>query len=217
MSGLTVKNYGSVGVGLTTPWGRLHVSSANATATDTVFVVSSGPLSGQDILMVKGGGRVGVNVTTPTASIDIRGGFVDPAVAVFRDFNGIVVASVTAGGIFAGTQQWDFVLYDPQGLQLADNVPSIIGNRLNSSLSIKEVWCVSDDPLAKINLHKNGSAGGTNILSSDLTCGVGGSASTIFTGTEAEIASFDRIDFLMQALSVNPGKRITVVVKYVLH
>jgi hypothetical protein len=131
---------------------------------------------------------------------------------VFRDPSGVAVASVTASGIFAGTQQWSYTLYDPQGIQLGDNIPSIISNRLNTTLTIKEVWCESDDGTAKINLKVSG----TNMLPTDLTCGAGTPTTTFVAGIN-EIAVAGKIDHLTQAVTSGAAHRINVVVKYALH
>lgn len=58
--GLRLDSQQKVGIGLagSAASARLHVSSANAVATDTVFIVSSGPASSQQLLSVMGDGRV---------------------------------------------------------------------------------------------------------------------------------------------------------------
>ncbi|MBI5882728.1 MAG: hypothetical protein HZB91_06445 [Elusimicrobia bacterium] len=53
-------NNGNVGVGMETPSARLHVSSAGAVAADTILQVSSGTAAGQELLVVKGDGQIGV-------------------------------------------------------------------------------------------------------------------------------------------------------------
>ncbi|OGR57128.1 MAG: hypothetical protein A2X36_15070 [Elusimicrobia bacterium GWA2_69_24] len=62
----------SVGIGTVNPASRLHVSSANAAASDMVFLVSSGTSAGQELLVVKGNGRVGVGTDAPSNSLHIR-------------------------------------------------------------------------------------------------------------------------------------------------
>jgi hypothetical protein len=157
-------------------------------------------------------GRVGVGFSTPTAAVDVRNVSGDPEVAVFRDAAGVAIASVTAGGIFAGTQQWSYTLYDPQGIQLGDNIPSIISNRLGTTLTIKEVWCESDDSSARINL----TVGGSSMLPSDLTCG-SGTATTGFVAGVNEIGVGAKIDHLTQNVTAGAAHRINVVLKYALH
>ena len=51
---------GDVGIGITTPTGKLHVSSSNAVAGDSVLVVSSGTTAAQELMAVKGDGIVEV-------------------------------------------------------------------------------------------------------------------------------------------------------------
>jgi len=50
----------NVGIGVADPQARLHVSSANAAATDQLFLVSSGTLASQNIFGVEANGEVGL-------------------------------------------------------------------------------------------------------------------------------------------------------------
>ncbi len=62
---MLIRPNGDVGIGRNDtdpfPGARLHVSSANATATQNVLIVSSGTGAGDALLIVKGGGEVSVN------------------------------------------------------------------------------------------------------------------------------------------------------------
>jgi len=49
-----------VGVGTLSPAARLHVSSSNALASEDIFLTSSGTAAGQEVLVVKGDGRIGM-------------------------------------------------------------------------------------------------------------------------------------------------------------
>jgi hypothetical protein len=72
-SQLTIEPNGSVGIGVVYPAARLHVSSASALATETVFQVSSGTGQGQELLVVKGDGKVGVGKSDPGTTLDVAG------------------------------------------------------------------------------------------------------------------------------------------------
>ena len=73
---LNSTNVGRLGVGIDAPAARLHVSSANAAATETIFQVSSGAAAGQELLVVKGNGQVGIGTTSPSsaARLHVNGG-----------------------------------------------------------------------------------------------------------------------------------------------
>ena len=157
------------------------------------------------------GGRVGIGPAAPAAALDVQASAGDFVAAVFRNSSGVIVATVTASGIFASTQVWSYTLYDPQGIEAGDNVTSIISNRL-ALATIAEVWCESDDVTAKINLHRFGS--GSNILPTDLTCGNPGTATTTFTAGETDIALGAKIDHLTQSVTAGAAKKINVVIKY---
>lgn len=65
---------GNFNVGFAGPGNaRLHVSSAGATATESVLVVSSGTQTGQELLVVKGNGRIGVGTAGPTELFHVAG------------------------------------------------------------------------------------------------------------------------------------------------
>lgn len=67
---LVAATTGRVGVGLpsaASAAARLHVSSSAATATDVIFLVSSGTSAGQEIVAVMGNGRVGLRTASPAA------------------------------------------------------------------------------------------------------------------------------------------------------
>ncbi len=53
------------------PSARLHVSSANATAATTLFLVSSGTAAGQELMVVKGDGKVGIGLTGPSRPLHV--------------------------------------------------------------------------------------------------------------------------------------------------
>lgn len=159
--------------------------------------------------------RVGIGFSTPTVALDVKAVAGDQAVAVFRDSSGVAVASVTAGGLVASIQQWSFTLYDPQGIEAVDDIPSIISNRLGDAVTINEVWCESDDGTATINLRQDGSV--TNILTTDLNCGTTGTPGTVFNATEKEIPILGKIDYFTQTVAAGAAHRINVVVKYIMH
>jgi len=189
--------------------GPLTLNGSTLTVTGSAFSVG-----GSTLAVV--GGRVGVGTAGPSAALDVQAGPADSAAAVFRNASGVAIASVTAAGVFAGTQTWNYTLYDPQGIQTGDNIPAIVSNRL-SPLTIVEVWCESDDATAAINLHRTGSAFGTNVLAADLTCGLTGTASTNLTAGENVVAYGATVDHLTQSVTLGAAKRINVVVKYILH
>ena len=167
------------------------------TNTSTITVQGNAFSVGGSSLVVAGG-RVGVGTVAPAAALDVSASGGDYAAAVFRNSSGVIVATVTASGVFAGTQTWNYTLYDPQGIQAGDNIPAIVANRL-TALTVVEVWCESDDATASINLF----ASGSNILAADLVCGLGGTPSTAFILPKNEIAFGGTIDHLTK--SVTPG------------
>lgn len=63
---------GNVGIGLTSPAARLHVSSASATSSDVIFQASSGTSVGQELLVVQGAGKVGIGTSSPAATLEVR-------------------------------------------------------------------------------------------------------------------------------------------------
>jgi trimeric autotransporter adhesin len=79
-----------LGIGTIAAQAKLHVSSANAVSTDAILQVSSGTGAGQDLLVVKGDGKVGLGTTNPASKLEIRDG-------------GIVISGAP-GGIGATTR-----------------------------------------------------------------------------------------------------------------
>jgi hypothetical protein len=71
---LRVLNGGSVGVGAASPSARLHVSSASAVAANTIFKVSTGTSSGQDVFVIRGDGKVGIGLSNPATALNIASG-----------------------------------------------------------------------------------------------------------------------------------------------
>ncbi len=70
-----IQGDGRVGIGnVTAPAARLHVSSANAVAADTIFQVSSGTVAGQELMVVKGDGKVGIGTASPGARFHVKTG-----------------------------------------------------------------------------------------------------------------------------------------------
>jgi hypothetical protein len=57
---LSVYSSGAVGVGISEPRARLHISSQGAGVNDELLLVSSGPASGQELFGVSGNGEVGM-------------------------------------------------------------------------------------------------------------------------------------------------------------
>lgn len=70
----------------TPPAARLHVSSTGATFSQAVLLVSSGSSPGQELFVVKGDGRVGINTTTPQTWLHIVNPLAagNPAVVISR-------------------------------------------------------------------------------------------------------------------------------------
>jgi len=71
---MRVDSMGEVAIGLTVPAARLHVSSASAVASNSIFLVSSGTAAGQELLIVKGDGKFGVGTSSPAARLHVSGG-----------------------------------------------------------------------------------------------------------------------------------------------
>jgi hypothetical protein len=71
---MSFKPTGMIGIGTTSQAARLHVSSANAVAADSVFLVSSGTAAGQELLVVKGDGKVGIGTADPLSKLQVLGG-----------------------------------------------------------------------------------------------------------------------------------------------
>ncbi|MBI5743148.1 MAG: hypothetical protein HY952_01230 [Elusimicrobia bacterium] len=62
---------GKFGIGTNVPAARLHVSSANALASDTVLLISSGTGTAQELVTVKGDGSVGIGTASPAAKLEV--------------------------------------------------------------------------------------------------------------------------------------------------
>lgn len=90
----TLTNGQRAGIGVTAPQARLHVSSANAAAADVVLQVSSGTGSGQELLVVKGGGNVGIGTADPGAPLVVKG---NSGTAVTAD-NSVEISGADPGG-----------------------------------------------------------------------------------------------------------------------
>ncbi|MFH1723552.1 MAG: hypothetical protein ABII00_02905 [Elusimicrobiota bacterium] len=114
---------GQVGIGTASPEARLHVSSASATASDTVFQVSSGTAAGQDILAVKGDGKVGLWTTSPAGTLHIAN-VPDSTVALRISGSQTVDINMGGGGSTVMT------LGGTYPIQFHSNSPSYFGYRL---------------------------------------------------------------------------------------
>ncbi len=64
---------GDVSVGGNTGPARLYVSSSNATASQNVLAVTSGTGVAQELLVVKGDGKVGIGMNNPSFRFDVLG------------------------------------------------------------------------------------------------------------------------------------------------
>ena len=187
-------------------------STITSNGTLSLSTAASAALTGTPALFIDQAGFVGIGTTAPAARLDVRASPGDYAAAIFRNASGVAVATVTASGVIASTQTWAFSLYDPDNLQVNDDIPSIIANRL-APLTILEIWCESDDAGVTINLKKNGS--GVDIMASDLACGTSGSATSVLVAAEKEIALGDKINYETRSAGT-AAKRINVVIKYAL-
>jgi Chaperone of endosialidase/LVIVD repeat len=65
----SVLGNGNIGVGTTTPWGRLSVDTSNLTAGEPEFTVSS---STRNDFLITQAGNVGIGTTTPTSSFTLQ-------------------------------------------------------------------------------------------------------------------------------------------------
>ena len=66
-------NRDRLGVGVISPSARLHVSSAAAAAIDSILLVSSGTAAGQELLVVKGDGKIGIGIASPATNLHMKG------------------------------------------------------------------------------------------------------------------------------------------------
>ena len=69
---LRVSMSGNVGVGSTDPFASLHVNKTGASASDALFLVSSGTATGQDLFGVTGNGNVGIGGVIPSARLEVH-------------------------------------------------------------------------------------------------------------------------------------------------
>ncbi|MBC7836761.1 tail fiber domain-containing protein, partial [Acetobacteraceae bacterium] len=70
-----ITSTGSVGIGTTTPWGKLSINnSTNDTANQPLFVIaSSTPTATTTSFIVTSSGNVGIGTTSPTDALDVVG------------------------------------------------------------------------------------------------------------------------------------------------
>lgn len=74
MPGAGGSSQGFIGIGTTSPNTALvHISSENANNSATILLVSSGTSTGQELLVVRGDGKVGVKTTSPSTALDVNG------------------------------------------------------------------------------------------------------------------------------------------------
>lgn len=98
----------------------------------------------------------------------------------------------------------------------ADDQPSIFYNHYGQGITINDVWCETDAGTSTINLQRDDGSP-ANILTSNLVCSSTGASSSTFSGTENQIASTNRIDFLMvTAATSGTPKRVSVSIRYTL-
>ena len=98
----------------------------------------------------------------------------------------------------------------------ADDQPSIFYNHYGQGITINDIWCETDAGTSTINLQRDDGSP-ANILTSNLVCSTTGVSSSTFSGTENQIASTNRIDFLMvTAATSGTPKRVSVSIRYTL-
>ncbi len=69
---LTIQQSGNVGIGTTTPWGKLSISTNSSTSLNPLFIVSTSTLtSTTTALIVDSLGNIGVGTATPGAPLEI--------------------------------------------------------------------------------------------------------------------------------------------------
>ena len=66
---MTVKNDGAIGIGTTSPWGRLSIDTSNLPAGVPEFTIGS---STRQDLIVTQNGDVGIGKATPIAPLDVK-------------------------------------------------------------------------------------------------------------------------------------------------
>jgi hypothetical protein len=123
-----------VGVGVSDPAARLHVSSANALSTETVFLVSSGTTAGQEMLTVKGDGKIGLGTANPTSALHIKTG----GIAVDGPAGNIVsAASVTASAFFGDGALMQGAISAQGGLQYSGDGTLNVGDSINDAVTVR--------------------------------------------------------------------------------
>lgn len=169
--------------------------------TNNVSLVRGGSVSGSKVATLAINADYNVAGTTGSLTTGDLGKF---------DSSGRIVR---AGPAFKLHQ---FIIGAENGAALVDgdDQPSIFYNHWGQGITIAEVWCETDTGTSNINLQRDDGSP-ANILSASLTCSTSGASSTSFSGTENQIASTQRVDFLMvTAAASGTPHRVTVSIKY---
>ncbi|MBI5623786.1 MAG: tail fiber domain-containing protein [Elusimicrobia bacterium] len=169
---LVINNQGQVGVGAV-PSARLHVSSSNAVAADTILLVSSGTSTGQELLVVKGDGKVGVGTTDPGAKLDV---------------DGVVLGRSYAGFGGAGVANPYFTLYASRNFTAPATANPSTGLRLDGTIAGYATGGHNMYGALLMNSFAEGATSGTHDLIAQLYVGGGaintaGGASTTDAAT----------------------------------
>ncbi|MDP2668456.1 MAG: tail fiber domain-containing protein [bacterium] len=80
VAAMVIDKSGNVGIGTTSPWGKLSITGAGATSATYGLVVADSNNSPK--MVVRNDGNVGIGTTTPTSKLTIGGSAVDANVAL---------------------------------------------------------------------------------------------------------------------------------------
>ncbi|PCI38073.1 MAG: hypothetical protein COB53_05260 [Elusimicrobia bacterium] len=125
-----------VGIGTTIPAAALHVSSASAVASDTIFQVSSGTAVGQELVVVKGDGNVGIGIASPAELLHLQSSSSNKTILRLDDSTGIHQMVVKAGqsGVanpaigMQTNQSFDIISNNTPVLEIRNNGNVLVNN-----------------------------------------------------------------------------------------
>jgi hypothetical protein len=153
------------------------------------------------------------SVSGNTSKVQLESGTATSGNLVKFDANGNTVDATFNAAAFTKKVIVFRIGSDGSGTVLVDtdDEANFFVNRFNSTVLISQVKCWSDTGTPIINLQRDDGSP-ANILSSDLTCSTSGAVTTTFSGSEASVATDNKLDFKMVTAG-GAAHRVTVVIE----